>query len=81
MSRSAQLTTSGERVTGVETGDDTLSADLVVVAAGAWSASIERPARPPVRPQRGQILALDQSSVGITHVLLTSHDPYFVPRC
>src|SRR5919206_372853 len=36
--------------------------------------------RPPVRPQRGQILALDQVSVGLTHVLLTAGDPYFVPR-
>jgi glycine/D-amino acid oxidase-like deaminating enzyme len=57
-------------------------ADLVVLAAGAWSATIKhvRPT-PPVAPQRGQILALDQSSVGIKHVLLTPGDPYFVPRC
>jgi len=56
-------------------------ADLVVLAAGAWSATIDnlRPV-PPVAPQRGQILALDQSSVGVTHVLLTPGDPYFVPR-
>jgi glycine/D-amino acid oxidase-like deaminating enzyme len=52
-----------------------------VLAAGAWSATISnaRPT-PPVAPQRGQILALDQSSVGISHVLLTPGDPYFVPR-
>jgi glycine oxidase len=76
------LTTSGERVTGVETSDDSFPADLVILAAGAWSAGIKNvhPV-PPVRPQRGQILALDQSRVGISHVLLTSHDPYFVPRC
>jgi glycine oxidase len=56
-------------------------ADLVVLAAGAWSANIAnlRPV-PPVAPQRGQILALDQSSVGVGHVLLTPGDPYFVPR-
>jgi glycine oxidase len=56
-------------------------ADLVVLAAGAWSANIAhlRPV-PPVAPQRGQILALDQSSVGVRHVLLTPGDPYFVPR-
>ena len=35
---------------------------------------------PPIAPQRGQIFALDQSSVGIAHVLLTPGDPYFVPR-
>jgi glycine/D-amino acid oxidase-like deaminating enzyme len=37
--------------------------------------------RAPIRPQRGQILALDQAQVGIKHVLLTPGDPYFVPRC
>jgi glycine oxidase len=76
------LTTRGDRVTGIETSDGSLVADLVVLAAGAWSAGIKnvRPT-PPVAPQRGQILALDQASVGISHVLLTSHDPYFVPRC
>jgi glycine oxidase len=76
------VTVSGHRVTGVETNDQRLSADLVIVASGAWSADIRnvRP-RPPVRPQRGQILALDHASVGVRHVLLTPGDPYFVPRC
>jgi glycine oxidase len=73
--------TDNTRVTGVQTADETFEADLVVLAAGAWSATIDgvRP-RPPVAPQRGQILAIDQSSVGIRHVLMTSEDPYFVPR-
>jgi glycine oxidase len=75
------ISTSSGRATGVETTDRTYAADLVVLAAGAWSSKIAgvQPA-PPVRPQRGQILALDQSSIGITHVLLTPDDPYFVPR-
>jgi glycine oxidase len=71
----------GQRVTGVETVDGDIAADLVVLAAGAWSATIANvEPRPPVRPQRGQILALDQSGVGLKHVLLTPTDPYFVPR-
>jgi glycine oxidase len=76
------ITTSDNRVTGVVTATRSLQSNLVVLAAGAWSATIRnvRPA-PPVAPQRGQILALDQSSIGITHVLLTPGDPYFVPRC
>jgi len=75
------LRITNESVTGVETTEGWYAADLVVLAAGAWSAKIGgvQP-EPPVRPQRGQILALDQSSVGITHVLLTPGDPYFVPR-
>jgi glycine oxidase len=52
-----------------------------VLAAGAWSATIDHvQPRPPVGPQRGQILALDQTRVGVRHVLLTPGDPYFVPR-
>ena len=72
----------GGRVSGLQTaGGDDYSANLVIVAAGAWSSSIDHvsPALP-VRPQRGQILALDQTSVGIQRVLLTAGDPYFVPR-
>ncbi len=69
-------------VTGVQTADRELRAELVVLAAGAWSAQVRnvRP-QPPVAPQRGQLFALDQASVGIRHVLLTPGDPYFVPRC
>jgi glycine oxidase len=76
------ITTTGRRVMGVETNEGVLGAELVVLAAGAWSAGIlnARPT-PPVHPQKGQILAIDQASVGIRHVLLTAGDPYFVPRC
>ena len=75
------LKTSGGRVTGVTTNEAPLDAELVILAAGAWSATIDgvRP-RPPVVPQKGQIFALDQSRVGLRHVLLTPGDPYFVPR-
>ena len=76
-----QVTTRGQSVTGVETADRTIPAEVVIVAAGAWSATIRNlEPRPPVAPQRGQILALDQAAVGIQHVLLTPGDPYFVPR-
>jgi glycine oxidase len=76
------LSIDGDQVTGVETEDDTFAADIVVLAAGAWSGVIDgvQP-RAPVRPQKGQILALDQVQVGVRHVLLTAGDPYFVPRC
>ena len=75
------LRTTSERVTGVDTSEGSLDADLVVIAAGAWSSTLAgcQP-RPPVGPQRGQILALDQAGVGLRHVLLTPTDPYLVPR-
>lgn len=49
----------GGRVRGVrlDSGDQ-LDADAVVVAAGAWSAALDLPRPVPVRPVRGQIVAL-----------------------
>ncbi len=75
------IASSGGRAAGVMTSEGQSAADLVVLAAGAWSHGISgvSPA-PQVRPQRGQILALDQAATGIRHVLLTPDDPYFVPR-
>ncbi len=76
------ISVAGDRVTGVETADEKLSADITVLAAGAWSSMIPGANMPvPVRPQRGQIMALDQAAIGVRHVLLTPEDPYFVPRC
>ena len=75
------LAVAGGKAIGVVTADAAISADLVVLAAGAWSSAIEGlEPRPAVAPQRGQILALDQTRVGLRHVLLTPSDPYFVPR-
>lgn len=52
----------GDRVIGATTTDgEPLRTDRVVLAAGAWSASIEGlpdGARPPVRPVKGQLLHL-----------------------
>lgn len=75
------IAVSGGRAIGVVTAEAAISADLVVLAAGAWSSVIAgAEPRPPVAPQRGQILALDQARVALSHVLLTPGDPYFVPR-
>jgi glycine oxidase len=70
-----------ERITGVELAGEVVAADCVLVAAGAWSGMLPgcRPAVP-VRPQRGQILALDSGDVRLRHVILAPGDPYLVPR-
>ncbi len=59
-------------------------ADVVVLAAGAWSRSIgglARETRPPVRPVKGQMLALrmDATAPLITHVVCAP-GVYLVPR-
>lgn len=46
-------------VARVETADEVITADAVVVAAGSWSGEISMPpAPPPVRPVRGQLVHL-----------------------
>jgi glycine oxidase len=73
------------RVDGVALADGTkVAADVVVLAAGAWSRGIEGVAaelRPPVRPIKGQMLALrmDPAAPLLSHVLWAP-GAYLVPR-
>jgi glycine oxidase len=71
----------GGRVAGVRSLDGDYHAPVVVNAAGSWSGQLRGcdPAMP-VAPQRGEILALDQSAVGLRRVVLKPNDPYLVPR-
>ncbi|MGE0257294.1 MAG: glycine oxidase ThiO [Alphaproteobacteria bacterium] len=72
------------RAAGVVTERGADRADIVVLAAGAWSREIDGvPAanRPPVRPIKGQMLALqmDKAAPLIRHVLWLPRG-YLVPR-
>ena len=73
------------RVDGIVLADGRkVAADVVVLAAGAWSRSIEGLApelRPPVRPIKGQMLALrmDPTAPLLTHVVWAP-GAYLVPR-
>ena len=73
------------RVDGIVLADGTkVAADVVVLAAGAWSRSIDGLApelRPPVRPIKGQMLALrmDPAAPLLTHVVWAP-GAYLVPR-
>jgi glycine oxidase len=73
------------RVIGLTLEDDReIRADVTVLAAGAWSRGVEGlPAelRPPVRPIKGQMLALqmDPASPLLTHVVW-GPNIYLVPR-
>ena len=72
------------RVTGVRLGEDRRAADIVVLAAGAWSpeiAGLPPQAKPPVRPVKGQMLALrmDPSAPLLRHDVW-SPKAYMVPR-
>jgi glycine oxidase len=78
------LEIAGDRVTGLSIAGHRLSADTVVLAAGAWSNAIDgmpREALPPVRPVKGQMLALqmDPSAPLLRHVVWAPK-AYLVPR-
>lgn len=74
-----------DRVGGVELEDGgRFGADVVVLAAGAWSRTIDgipAPLRPPVRPLKGQtlVLQMDASTPLIRHVIW-GPNAYMVPR-
>ena len=74
----------GGRARGLQVGGETLSADVVLLAAGAWSRTIDglpAEALPPVRPVKGQMLALqmDPRAPLLEHVLW-GPNLYLVPR-
>jgi glycine oxidase len=74
-----------ERACGVVTPRGHDRADVVVLAAGAWSrdiGGIPRSHLPPVRPIKGQMLALrmDPKTPLLRHVLWLPRGGYLVPR-
>lgn len=81
----AEIQTATGAVTGVVLEDgEPVAADVVVLAAGAWSRGIgglPTDLRPPVRPVKGQMLALrmDPAAPLINHVICAP-GVYLVPR-
>jgi len=78
------IETAAGRATGLAAGTRRVGADVVVLAAGAWSAGLPglpEAARPPVRPVKGQALALamDPRAPLLSHVLWAP-GIYLVPR-
>jgi glycine oxidase len=80
-----EISTAGGRADAVILADETkVSADVVVLAAGAWSrgiAGLPQELRPPVRPIKGQMLALhmDPARPLLNHVVWAP-GVYLVPR-
>jgi glycine oxidase len=79
------ISSNGGRVDGIVLADGSkVAADVVVLAAGAWSrniAGLPPELRPPVRPIKGQMLALsmDPAAPLLTHVVWAP-GAYLVPR-
>jgi glycine oxidase len=75
------LERSGNRITAVQSGDGRLTAEKIVIAAGAWSESLLAPlgCRLGIRPVRGQI-ALLNTRWPVLWKILEVGKRYIVPR-
>ncbi len=66
------------------TGDNSIRAEAVVLAGGAWSGAmtwLPEHARPPVRPVKGQVVELrGRDSEPVARHILASERVYLVPR-
>lgn len=70
----------GDRVVGVRTADGPIAADVVVVAAGAWSGEFQASAGIPIPilPAKGQIVVARLPQPALRHVVYG--DVYAIPR-
>ena len=78
------IETANGRATGVQTPQGVVAADSVVLAAGAWSRDLDglpEAVRPPVRPLKGQMLAVRMPTEAplLRHVVWVP-DGYLIPR-
>jgi glycine oxidase len=71
----------GGRIVGVQTSTETVYAETVVVANGAWSSELVRALglMLPVKPMRGQMLAVRTVPRAVSQVIYGRH-MYLVPR-
>lgn len=78
------ITVVAERVQGVVLQDGrALRARRVLLAAGAWTRSIQgitRRAMPHIRPIRGQMIALDMGAQPLCEHVVRAPDAYLVPK-
>ena len=71
----------GGRIVGVQTSTETVYAETVVVANGAWASELVRPLglMLPVKPMRGQMLAVRTVPRAVSQIIYGRH-MYLVPR-
>jgi len=70
------------KITSIESAAGKVSAEKVLLCAGAWSGQIQgipETCKPPIRPVAGQMLAL-RPGAGIDRVIYVKPDTYLIPR-
>ena len=79
--RAQRIALRGSVAIGVETADELIEADAVVVAAGAWSSLLDGSGLKPdaVKPMRGQIVQLD-SGAALLRKSIVGEAGYLVQR-
>lgn len=77
-----ELIIENNKVSGVKTAQEEFFADWVINAAGCWAGEIAVSDlfRPPVRPIRGELLALDMSGIAHFEHVIYANQVYLVPR-
>src|SRR5437588_712863 len=77
----SRLVVRAGRLRGVQGPDGTIAGDVVVVAAGPWSATLTSPVGVvlDVRPSRGQLVTLRPRGTALTR-MLTWRGCYLVPK-
>jgi glycine oxidase len=73
------ITVENGKVTRVETSRGFISCPRVIVAAGAWSNTIEHARTPPIDPVRGQMICFHAKPQLARHVIYSPRG-YLVPR-
>ncbi len=71
------------RARGVVVAGEVREADVVVLAAGAWSGTLDgvpAPVRPPVRPVKGQVVVLRRTDDCPLARVVRTPDAYLVPK-
>ena len=79
--KAATLTRAGDKIVGVQTGEEKFSCDTVVNAAGAWAGTLAETAelRLPIFPVRGQIV-LTQSLPHVLNACLSNSGCYILQK-
>jgi glycine oxidase len=70
---------SAGKVSGAETSFESVACDVAVVAAGAWTSTIDPAARLEIEPVRGQMLCFRPARPLVRHVIYSSRG-YLIPR-
>jgi glycine oxidase len=81
--RVSRIVIDGDSVVGVEVNGEGVEADVVVLAAGAWSGMIgglPEDVVPPVRPIRGQIMRLKRTADFATKHVVRGPRAYLLPK-